>query len=245
MTCPFLREARVRTCRTAPVRKLIPSGHPGIDEKCSGPAYPSCPGYRGPQTADVLGPVCPYLDESMMQYCCAAPVPKFVPYSESLLSRCGNDSYRYCELYVAMAHPPQTPADEVDGVRVPSGLRYSANHMWLDETEDGSCHAGIDAFLSRALGPVDRINYVWMSGDHRPAAILTVAGMDLEVVFPNALRIERCNLYLRANPSRLASDPYTEGWLFEGTPLAGTSRGLIDGGEARAWMEQEERQMNQ
>jgi hypothetical protein len=65
------------------------------------------------------------------------------------------------------------------------------------------------------------------------------------VVFPNAMRIERCNLYLRANPARLASDPYTEGWLFEGTPLAETSRGLIDGGEARAWMEQEERQMNQ
>ena len=33
-------------------------------------------------------------------------------------------------------------------------------------TDDGACHAGIDAFLSRALGAIERISYVWRA---RPA----------------------------------------------------------------------------
>ena len=111
---------------------------------------------------------CPYLGESLMQYCAAAPVMKIVPYSESLLSRCGTDGYRYCELYLGMAHPG-LDAEEVDGIALPEWLRYSANHMWVDVTEDGTCHAGIDAFLSRALGRIDRISYVWQSGRHRPS----------------------------------------------------------------------------
>ena len=90
-----------------------------------------------------------------MQYCGAAPVARFVPYSESLISRCGNDSFRYCELYLGMAHPAPSSV-QVDGIPVPDWLQYSANHMWLDVTEDGICHAVIDAFLSRALGTVDR-----------------------------------------------------------------------------------------
>ena len=125
-----------------------------------------------------------------------------MPYSESLISRCGNDSFRYCELYLGMAHPAPA-AEQVDGIALPGWLQYSANHMWLDVTEDGVCHAGIDAFLSRALGKVDRISYVWQKGERRPAAVLTVNGMDLEVVFPNPLMLTGCNLYLRADPARL------------------------------------------
>ena len=99
---------------------------------------------------------CPFLHESLMQYCAAASVTRLVPYSESLLSRCGNPSYRYCELYLQMAHP-LPPAETVDGLPMPADLGYSANHMWLDTAAqaggDGVCYAGIDAFLSRMLGP--------------------------------------------------------------------------------------------
>jgi glycine cleavage system H lipoate-binding protein len=179
-----------------------------------------------------------------MQYCGAAPVPKLIPYSESLLSRCGNDSFRYCELYLSMAHP-HLEAEEVDGVPLPGWLKYSANHMWLDVTDDGVCHAGIDAFLSRALGKIDRICYVWLKGRHRPTAVLTVDGLDLEVVFPNPFLLTNCNLYLRADPSRLTSEPYTGGWLFEGVPEPGTPENLLEGAGARAWMEQEQRRINE
>jgi glycine cleavage system H lipoate-binding protein len=117
--------------------------------------------------------------------------------------------------------------------------------MWLDQTSDGACHVGIDAFLSRALGHIDRIAYVWQSGCHRPTAVLTAGGIDFEVVFPNHLQLTGCNLYLRADPARLATQPYTGGWLFEGTPVDDTGQDLIEPAQARMWMEQEQRRMNE
>ena len=254
MTCPFLRETSVKFCQAAPVRKLIPLAQAGhAEEKCSSAAYTTCRVFRengekqaafAQRASAPASGACPHLGESLMQYCSAAPVSRFVPYSESVLSRCGDDRFRYCELYVGMARP-QGEAEAIEGLPAPERLLYSPNHMWLDVGEDGSCHAGIDSFLSRALGPVERIGYVWTKGEHRPAAILTVGGIDLEVVFPNPLVISNCNLYLRANPARLASDPYTAGWMFEGTPVAETTSGLRQGDEARSWMEQEHRRMNQ
>lgn len=245
MTCPFLREAQVKFCRTAAVRKLIPlSLAAKTGEKCGSAEHTSCAVFREQQPEDAGSTgACPYLRESLMQYCGAAPVARFVPYSESLISRCGNDGYRYCELYLGMAHPAL--GEPADGLAVPDWLRYSANHMWLDVTEDGFCHAGIDAFLSRAVGKVDRISYVWQKGVRRPSAVLTVNGMDLEVVFPNAFNLTGCNLYLRADPSRLASEPYTGGWMFEGTPLPGTTDGLVQGAAARGWMEREKQRINE
>ena len=245
MTCPFLREAQVKYCRSAAVRKLIPLTTPAnTDEKCGSPEHASCAVFAQHKEDDEPATgACPFLRESLMQYCGAAPVAKFVPYSESLISRCGNDSFRYCEVYLGMAHPDV--GAEGDGLATPGWLRYSSNHMWLDVTEDGVCHAGIDAFLSRALGKVDRISYVWQKGARRPAAVLTVNGIDLEVAFPNAMMLTGCNLYLRADPARLASDPYTAGWLFEGTPLEETGRDLMDSRTARDWMHDEQARMNE
>jgi glycine cleavage system H lipoate-binding protein len=246
MTCPFLKEAQVRYCRTSAIRKLIPLAQASrAEERCSSEGYSSCPVFeRQPDANEVAAfGECPYLHESLMQYCGAASVAKFVPYSESLLSRCGNDSFRYCELYLAMAHqapPPET----ADGIRMPGHLRYSANHMWLDVTDDGVAHAGIDAFLSRALGQVERISFVWLNGHHRPTAVVTVAGVDLEITLPFPMQLTHCNVYLRANPGRLTAEPYTGGWLFEGVPDAGTLDNLA-GDEAQSWMDTEVRRMSE
>jgi len=248
MTCPFLREAQVHFCHASSVRKLIPlnvaAGSVHADEKCPSAAYLTCRVYQSNAIDGAAGGPCPLLGESLMQYCAAAPVAKLVPFSESLLSRCGTDSHRYCELYTAMANP-MAAGDEVDGIAMPAGLRYTANHLWLDVGEDGQCHAGIDAFLSRALGKVERVQYVWQQGLHRPAAILTAGGVDWEVVFPNPLLLTGCNLYLRANPARLSTDPYTVGWLFEGRVVEGTTDHLMQAAPARAWMEGDVRRINE
>jgi glycine cleavage system H lipoate-binding protein len=245
MTCPFLKEAQVKYCLASPVRKLIPLAAAGrAQEKCGSDAYATCPVYRMQAGAPAAPAPCPYLGESLMQYCGAAPVAKMMPYSESVLSRCGNSRYRYCELYLAMANPAM-PADEVDGIPLQQGLHYSANHMWLDLDEDGVCHAGMDAFLSRALGRADRVSFVWQTGQHRPTAVVTVNGVDHHVVFPNPFLLTACNLYLRTDPSPLASDPYTQGWLFEGVATPETTEHLLQGAAARRWMEQEQHRMNE
>jgi len=244
MACPFLREAQVRYCRSTPVRKLIPLAQGGgVEEKCSSKAYTTCQIYRSEPFVQPSDGACPFLRESLMQYCGAAPVTCLVPYSESLNSRCGTASYRYCDLYLSMAHP--VPAhDQADGLTLPGWLSYTANHMWLDVTEDGVCHAGIDEFLARVLGTVERLSYVWQKGRHCPTAVVTAAGQDFEVMFPNPMMLTGCNLYLRSNPRRLNSDPYTSGWLFEGVPLPETARDLRSGPDAQQWMEREQRRMN-
>jgi len=248
MTCPFLREARVKYCQTAAARTLIPLAQAAsAQEKCSSGAYPSCLVYQGQAARDdhsaAEAATCPYLGESLMQYCAAAPVTKFIPYSEALLSRCGTDSHRYCELYQGMAHPGRT--EPADALPTPPWLLYSANHMWLDLADDGPCHAGIDAFLSRVLGKIDAVTYVRLRGRHRPAAVFTVSGTDFEVVFPNPFEITACNLHLRADPSRIAAEPYSGGWLFEGIPEPGTSANLRSGAAATEWMQEEQRRMNE
>jgi glycine cleavage system H lipoate-binding protein len=245
MTCPFLKEAQVKYCQTSSVRKLIPLAMAGrADEKCSSKEHLTCPVYRMQSAEPSVSGQCPYLGESLMQYCGAAPVAKMIPYSESQLSRCGCDRFRYCQLYLSMAHP-SVAADDVDGIPLPEWLRYSANHMWLDIGEDGVCHAGIDAFLSRALGHAERIVYVWQRGQHRATAVVTVNGVDHELVFPNPFLLTNCNLYLRADPSRLTAEPYTAGWLFEGVPAPETSENLLQGAAARQWMEQEQHRINE
>jgi glycine cleavage system H lipoate-binding protein len=245
MTCPFLRETQVKSCSSASIRKLIPLAQAGgKDEKCSSAAHTTCSVYRNELTGPETGGPCPFLRESLMQYCAAAPVTRFVPYSESLLSRCGTDSFRYCDLYLSMAHPDLS-REEVDGLPLPGWLSYSANHMWLEVTEDGICHAGIDAFLARVLGKIERLSYVWEKGRHCPTAVLTAAGQDFEATFPNPMLLTNCNLYLRANPSRLISEPYTAAWLFEGMPLPETRNHLRSGVAARQWMEREQRRINE
>jgi len=247
MTCPFLKEARVKYCGTSSIRKLIPMAQAArAEERCSSERYPDCPVFRQQPDATAYAAygTCPFLHESLMQYCGAASVAKYVPYSESLLSRCGNRGHRYCELYLQMAHP-LPPAETVDGIAMPVELAYSPNHMWLDAGPDGLCQAGIDAFLSRALGEVESISFVWQNGHHRPTAVVTAGGIDLEVTLPFPLKLTGCNLYLRANPARLTAEPYTRGWLFEGVPDTGALDGLLRGEQARHWMEGEVRNISE
>jgi glycine cleavage system H protein len=250
MTCPFLKEAQVKYCGTASVRKLIPMAQSGrgpisSEERCSSERYAQCPIFRQQPDGGELAAfgVCPFLRESLMQYCGAASVTRFIPYSESQLSQCGNGSHRYCELYAQMAHP-LAPPETADGVSMPEDLGYSANHMWLDGAEDGLCHVGIDAFLARALGTVERVSFVWQKGRHRPTAVVTAGGVDLEITLPIPLEISQCNLYLRPNPQRLTDEPYTRGWLFAGVPEAGTLDGLLRGAKAQQWMDREVRSMS-
>jgi glycine cleavage system H lipoate-binding protein len=247
MNCPFLKEARVKYCDKSSIRKMIRIAGHVAQETCSSRRYKQCAVYgRFPEDSE--GTQCPYLRESLAQYCAASTVSRFIPYSEPLLSRCGGDSYRYCDVYLGTAAPPTGQAapgkrdGAVGGIVVPNWLHYSANHMWLDAAKGGSCHLGLDAFLTRVLGTVERITFLKQTGVHRPSAVLTVRGIDLEVVFPNSILLTASNLYLRANPAKLTADPYGMGWLFQGVQLPGqppVTSGLKQGGDALPWIERE------
>ena len=266
MRCPFLREAQVKFCQASAFRKMIVRTPAHDDqERCSSPDYVNCPAAKQHHEELPSQSHCPFLQESLAQYCSASPVTKFVPYSESLLSRCGNDSHRYCELFLAIARPESVPGDPtlqssltkqessnvreniVEGIPMPESVGYTTNHMWLDVDEDGCFHVGVDALMGKVLGRVENISFVSPPGITTPAAVFTVKGVDLQVVFPNRMNLSRTNSYLRANPGKLTSDPYKAGWLFEGRDQKepGTAKqesasgGLLRGEEARRWMAEE------
>ena len=199
MTCPFLREAQVKFCRTAAVRKLIPLALAGkTDEKCSSGEYRHVRGLPRASRKTSRGSArCPYLHESLMQYCGAAPVASFVPYSESLISRCGNDSFRYCELYLGMAHPAPA-AEEVDGIPLPGLAALLGESHVAGRDRRRRLPRRHRRLPEPRAGKVDRISYVWQKGERRPAAVLTVNGLDLEVVFPESAAADR----LQSVPAR-------------------------------------------
>jgi glycine cleavage system H protein len=262
MRCPFLREAQVKSCQASSFRKVIPrAADSGAGELCSSPAHVSCSAVRSHHEGSPSPERCPFLNESLVQYCASAPVPRYVPYSESSISRCGNDTHLYCELYLSLASPSGgSPVETVpggsghttvDGIDVPTGLRYTRNHLWLDVSPDGTCHVGVDAFMARVLGEVEEITFLTTKGTVRPSARLSVHGVDLPLLFPNAIQITSANSSLRVHPDRLVSDPYGNGWLFEGSlPEEGAKKPksataivppahLLSGSEAAGWMHEE------
>ncbi len=269
MRCPFLREAQVRWCVASPYRKMIVrTPAQSTDERCSSPEYTSCPVIKQHHQEQPNTGRCPFLQESLVQYCGAAAVTKYIPYSESALSQCGTGSHKYCELYLTIAQPtggselipdsaipnatePDTAEHMIEGIRVPGRLWYAPNHMWLDVNEDGMLHVGIDAFLATILGSVDNIAFLTQRGWCRPSAVFSVQGVDLQMTFPNPILLTKVNSYLRTSPKKLFTDPYSIGWLFQGiteksSPPHESSEsktGLRTGRTACEWMRSELKRM--
>jgi len=245
MRCPFLREAQVKHCRASTYRKMIVRSQDDVvHERCTSAAYRECPALQSYSEDSALGTRCPFLQESLVQYCAASAVTRFIPYSESSLIRCGTNGHRYCDVYLAVAgsdrepatgqHPENSRDAWVDGIRLPAGLAFTANHLWFDEGSDGSWHVGVDAFLARTLHRVSCVNALTSHGTMQPTAVLSVGGVELQFTFPQHLTITATNPALRTDPQRLCAHPYTSGWIFEGTS-PGTARALPADPPAPSW----------
>jgi glycine cleavage system H lipoate-binding protein len=249
--CPFLREEQVKSCQVAPFRKsLARSRATGEGERCTSADHRSCPALRESHEAHPDLSRCPFLRESLVQFCAASPRPTYVPWSESPDLRCAHDGHRFCELFLtaagASARGPALPTADpgesgtaaVDGVPVPGWLYYADNHLWLDVGDDGLCHLGVDAFLAQLVGEVEHLTFLTVKGDVRPAVVLTVGGVDLTLVFPQPLPLLAANTRLRSGLDRLVGDPYGLGWLFTAR-WNGRPEGLSHGKAAREWMASE------
>ncbi len=258
MRCQFLREAQVKFCRASAYRKMIVRlAEQTENERCSSKEYVNCSAAKQHLEDNPSSSHCPFLHESLVQYCSAAAVTKYIPYTESVLSQCGTDSHKYCELHLALSQPQEPSAERedrpvyitaIDSVKIPEGLSYSSNHMWIEIGSDGVCHIGIDAFLTRVLGTIDHVTFVTTKGFHRPSVSFSVNGVDLQFIFPVSMNITRANTYLRNNPEKIIADPYTAGWLFEATEDKSKNRsvqfeGLISGKQTSEWMAKEMERM--
>ena len=106
MRCPFLKDTQARFCEVSPFRKLIlRTPEPEDHEKCSSPDYVRCPSFKTRIGIPSVPGRCPFLREAVVQYCEAAPVVQFIPYSDALLSRCQSVGHHDCDLYLSRAEP--------------------------------------------------------------------------------------------------------------------------------------------
>ena len=271
MRCPFLREEQVKSCEAAPFRKsLARSATSATAERCSTPGYETCAVARPSREAHPSPARCPFLLESLVQFCAATPRPTYVPWSASPELRCAHDGHRYCELFLAAGRSRREPArpgledgvvHEAAGVPMPGWLHYAPNHLWLDPGDDGLWHVGADAFVSQLLGTVERLAFLTVKGTARPAVVLTARGVDLALALGRELPIVAANTHLRSSLDRLTADPYGLGWLFAvrapatrarsdaaargdaDGPAEGLAPGLRHGAAAREWMDHEVRRL--
>lgn len=257
LRCPFLVELTALTCELASGPKPLPGSAIAVDEqRCSSPGWVTCALARQHGATGATPPAaCPFLVSTRVQSCQAAPIAKLIPRSDDPACRCNGDAHRYCELFLERAHPhaerEAEPAADGTEVPIPPEVCCAPNHMWLDVGADGSCHVGVDAFLSRVVGPVDAVTFLSGRGPSAPSVVLTLVGAELPLAFPHPIDVTSVNAALRTHPGVLTADPYRRGWLFEGTIL-GEERGygdptvgLLRGGRARAWMRAEVRRLSE
>ena len=101
MRCPYLKDSRVKFCRVSAFRKMIADAPGQADrEKCSSEDYAACELARQHGMPATMESSCPFLQESQAQYCSAASVTRFIPYSANRASRCGSESHQSCEMYL-------------------------------------------------------------------------------------------------------------------------------------------------
>jgi glycine cleavage system H protein len=101
-------------------------------------------------------------------------------------------------------------------ITVPDGLALATNHTWLRSNRDGTVTIGLDEFLSRVIGAVEKVTLPSEGDIVAPAVAeisLGVRGHSLHLSSPMRGNVVETNLDLLKDPSLIHKDPYGMGWL--------------------------------
>ena len=101
---------------------------------------------------------------------------------------------------------------------IPSQLRYTKDHEWVEQTSDGKFRVGITDFAQAALGDIvyiqlpkvgDQVAQGKVCGEVESTKSVS------EIYAPLTGKIVSVNSELDAAPEILNSDPYGAGWIIE------------------------------
>jgi glycine cleavage system H protein len=106
-------------------------------------------------------------------------------------------------------------------LRVKRGLRYSRDHVWVKEDEQG-CSMGITDYAQTKDGDIVFLELlptegVVEAGD--PVALYETIKAALEVTAPFDCEVVEVNQALRERPELMNEDPYGEGWVARVEPV--------------------------
>lgn len=104
---------------------------------------------------------------------------------------------------------------------IPSDLRYTKDHEWLREQDDGNWAVGITDHAQTALGDLVFVelpeeNTTVTAGD--ACAVVESVKAASDVYCPVSGEIASSNAALADAPELVNSDPYGDGWLFTVRP---------------------------
>jgi glycine cleavage system H protein len=120
----------------------------------------------------------------------------------------------------------------------PDDLRYTAEHEWVRQADDGTVRIGITAYAQDALGDVVFVTLPEPGTDVAPGSAcgeVESTKSVSDVFAPVAGTVTARNEALDGTPELVNSDPYGEGWMFEVRPAdAGAVDALLDADGYRA-----------
>jgi glycine cleavage system H protein len=101
---------------------------------------------------------------------------------------------------------------------IPSHLKYTESHEWVNADENGNARIGISDHAQEALGDLVFIELPAVGdeisqGD--PTAVVESVKAASDIYTPLSGKVIAVNEDLDGDPAIINSDPYNDGWLFE------------------------------
>ena len=122
-----------------------------------------------------------------------------------------------------VVHTITQPVDvmNIKGIRLPQGYYLYKGHTWLKIEEEGEVRIGLDDFINRLLGPLDKIHMPLMGQttcQNRVDIRLHKGPYQAGVRSPISGVVTAVNTDLLNQPRLANASPYTEGWLLRVHP---------------------------
>jgi glycine cleavage system H protein len=127
---------------------------------------------------------------------------------------------------------------------LPKGFFIGKNHQWVQLTYGGEARIGMDDFLQKIVGTIDKIEVAPMNAEIKkgePLVRISHGTRTLVIPAPISGRVARVNEDVVRFPKAIHEDPYVRGWVADIAPadLAGDVKSLSIADEAAKWLRAE------
>lgn len=129
-------------------------------------------------------------------------------------------------------------------LELPAGVALASNHTWTRKGSDGTLAIGLDEFLYRMIGGLDRILVPAVGADVAPTASnisLRSGDHSLTLAAPVGGTVVAVNTAMLHDPSFYRRSPYESGWLVRVKPAAPARPGpaTMTGKQAMHWLKEQ------
>ena len=129
-------------------------------------------------------------------------------------------------------------------LRIPKGLFFSKNHLWVHLEKSGEAKIGLDDFITHVVGNV-KINQLKQAGGKVKKGELFAEilqdGKQLKLYSPISGVIKNTNSLITENSNIIKDDPFEKGWFYSVEPenWKAETAGFYLADEASVWIKNE------